>query len=337
MAGGEDVMSDASDKSSSDYQFMKCCTTKTCKIKVCVRCFSIYHRGCITRFPNVTKLSGDKILCCNANQQVEVSNQDPEKKNLIQQVRFLQQILDEVRDKNRILQLNNNLLLDKIETLENNENKKNYVNRVKKQNENLQKPSLYSRITRSAINRQVASIPTLQVPVRSNVHTNVNRENEVSVNVNNIDVNNQQPSNNEPINEEENDFTIVTYKKKRPKKNLGTAEVSEDERKHGFSGAERKVWLYINRVNRVATEKQILDYIVKKPGFDERNTNVEEIPSGEGQLKRFLVTAPLDKKDIMYRLEFWPKNVGVKRFNFEKNKKFLAERSGNFQTSSQMS
>lgn len=87
----------------------------------------------------------------------------------------------------------------------------------------------------------------------------------------------------------------------------------------------------------MATEKQILDYITAKPGFDERNTNVEEIPSDNGHLKRFLVTAPLTKKDIMYQSDFWPKNVGVKRFSFERNKKFLADRSGNFQETTQMS
>lgn len=40
---------------------------------------------------------------------------------------------------------------------------------------------------------------------------------------------------------------------------------------------------------------------MKKPGFDERNTNVEEIPSGDGQ------SAPLNEKDMMYQSEFRPK------------------------------
>lgn len=314
MAGSEEVLSDASDKSTSDDQYLKCCATKTCKIKVCVQCSSIYHRGCMGKYPNITKLGGNKILCCKISQQVDMTNQnDPEKKLLMQQITFLQQILEEVRDKNKILQLNNKLLLDKIETLENNDHIKKDVNSASKQNENLQKPPSYSRITRSANSQQMASIPTMQVPVRSTVPRNSNRNNADMENVNN-----QQSSIIKIAEEDNNEFKTVTYRKKRPKKNLGTAEVSEDESKNGFSGAERKVWLYVYRVNRVETSKQILEYITKKPGFDEHNTNVEEIPSENGQLKRFLVTAPLSKKEIMYQSEFWPKNVGVKRFNFEK-------------------
>ncbi|KAG5867970.1 hypothetical protein JTB14_017562 [Gonioctena quinquepunctata] len=130
--------------------------------------------------------------------------------------------------------------------------------------------------------------------------------------------------------EQESDFRKVTYKKSRPRKNLATAEVSEEDNNNGFSGGERKVWLYVYRVKRAATEEQIMNYLTKTPGFDRNNTQVKEIRSSTNQLKRFLVTAPLDKKDLVYQPEFWPQNVGVKRFDFEKNRKFLNYIGGHF-------
>lgn len=272
-----------------------------------------------------------------------------------------ERLLNEMNDKNLILRENNRFLMERITQMQteipivniNSSQEKNRptINIEKRENISLSKTPIIlkddkpdnqmsrNRLKNVTYSSIMSTTPIQQVSTsslqasRKDTSNDSRQYKDARSNINKQEIVEDKPESQ--IQEKE--FKKVTYKKRRPKKNLGTAEISEDETKNGFSGGERKVWLYIYRVNRVTTEKEIIEYITNKPGFDKYTTNVEEIPSGEDQLKRFLVTAPLIKKDIMYQPEFWPKNVGVKRFDFEKNKKFLSERSGNFQKSIQES
>ncbi|XP_045468063.1 uncharacterized protein LOC123676292 isoform X3 [Harmonia axyridis] len=123
---------------------------------------------------------------------------------------------------------------------------------------------------------------------------------------------------------QEEDFVEVNRGRKRrfknPEKNIGTGQQNK-----GISGQERKVWLYIYRVNRNTTTNMIEDYILTKEGFDKQTIMVKEIPSEENSLKRFVLTAPIAKKDEMYKPEFWPSGVGIKRFSFSKHKEFTQQ------------
>lgn len=49
MTGDNDVFSKASDKKENEQQYLKCCTSKTCKLRVCVKCFAIQKLGCVRR------------------------------------------------------------------------------------------------------------------------------------------------------------------------------------------------------------------------------------------------------------------------------------------------
>jgi len=40
-------------------------------------------------------------------------------------------------------------------------------------------------------------------------------------------------------------------------------------------------------------------------------------------MKSFVVIAPLHNKDDLYDTSFWSNNVGIRRFDFVKNKEFL--------------
>lgn len=82
-------------------------------------------------------------------------------------------------------------------------------------------------------------------------------------------------------------------------KRFGTFEQSPEEDATGFTGGDRKVWLYINRVSQHVTPSVIEKYIKNKPGFESVEVIAREIPSMKGKLKRFVVTAPLYKKDQM--------------------------------------
>lgn len=277
---------------------------------------------------------------------------------LMQRIAQIQNEFLETRDDKKQIKNNqnintgykeNNLLTQTAALPINHLKQRNYSLRTQMSSNIKKKDVTYSMVTSAAHLQQMAPASSEQKTVRDyqNYTNDSQAEQEKLIDVveprnkrysltEQSNVNNQQKQTTTENQVDENGFKKVTYGKKRPRKNLGTAEISEEQSKNGFAGGERKVWLYIYRVNRVTTEEQILDYISNKPGFDKKTTNVEEIPSDIDQLKRFLVTAPLEKKDTMYQPQFWPKNVGVKRFNIEKNKKFLSERSGNFQMNTQL-
>ena len=80
------------------------------------------------------------------------------------------------------------------------------------------------------------------------------------------------------------------------------------------------MWLYIHRVKRTASAEVIKNYLVRTPGFENERINVRELPTKEHQLKAFMVTAPLSRKDELYNPDIWPQNVGIKRFDFRRHK-----------------
>lgn len=127
----------------------------------------------------------------------------------------------------------------------------------------------------------------------------------------------------------EDSFGLQRHQKKRVKKRLGTHEQSPEENSSGFSGGDRKVWLYVYRVRRHVTPNIIMEYIKKKPEFISLEVGVRELPSDPNKLKCFVVTAPLSLKDKMYDSDFWPQNVGVRRFDFNKHRDFL-QTAGDF-------
>lgn len=108
---------------------------------------------------------------------------------------------------------------------------------------------------------------------------------------------------------------------------MGTAEVTAADTT--FTGGERRVWVNIYRVNKSATDSAVKDYIVNKPNFANVTVYVKEIPNENSSLKSFLVIAPLDKKDLLYDPSFWPKNVGIRRFDFNRHRDFL-DQAGSF-------
>lgn len=127
-------------------------------------------------------------------------------------------------------------------------------------------------------------------------------------------------------------YKLVQYRRRRkiPEKRLGTGEVTEEQIKSGFSGPEKKVWLYLYRARRVTTDKMIYDYLKEKPCLTNQEVCVRELPTEEKRLKCFVVTAPWKCKDELYKPEFWPVGIGIKRFDFNKHRDFLVKEGGSF-------
>lgn len=78
------------------------------------------------------------------------------------------------------------------------------------------------------------------------------------------------------------------------------------------------MWLLLSRVKRKVTENDIKSYLIKKPGCEDTEFVIKEIETDISQNKCFMFGAPFIMKDSVYGRGFWPKGVGVERFNFKK-------------------
>ncbi|KAG5875764.1 hypothetical protein JTB14_022473 [Gonioctena quinquepunctata] len=97
---------------------MKCCnivTPKSAQFVVCVNCLSIYHQSCARRNPEFQVIEETKIKFC----QLSKGNHEQGKETLLGvENKYLKELLEEVKNKNKILTLNNDLLLQRIQQLE---------------------------------------------------------------------------------------------------------------------------------------------------------------------------------------------------------------------------
>lgn len=383
MAGGENHSESESDSIASksgnvgeSIVYYKCHPKSVAKTVYCISCHAIQHRSCAERSA-VNFVSETAINCCGGN----VDKCDKDKERLEMQVELLNRLIDEMRDKNEVLKLNNGLLLQRIQYLEESRNVKKNVNKQVAKFNSEQKSllstsgssrytgdkerqqytsSTYSEVVQTplspmelgargpqnvrGIRDKTAEEPACHVDAASNVrtvdqggvslterrnrnHNNENNESVVVVSGNgsqNVPCSSEVYSKGYPdrYQKDADGFTIPRRQRRKLKKRLGTDEQSCDG-EEGFTGGDRKVWLYIYRVKRHVMPQMIVDYIMKKPGFESVLVDARELPSDPSKLKCFVVTAPLKFKDEMYQSSFWPQNVGIKRFKFELHREFL--------------
>lgn len=122
---------------------------------------------------------------------------------------------------------------------------------------------------------------------------------------------------------EDNDFRYTRSQRRHEKRHNrnrivaeGDESTSAEETK--FKGIEKRVWLLISRVKRDVNETDIKQFLNSKPGYDKTDFVIKEIDSDIPQ-KNFMFGAPFDMKNEVYSKTFWPKGVGIERFNFRKH------------------
>lgn len=132
-------------------------------------------------------------------------------------------------------------------------------------------------------------------------------------------LNHSQAQSGSRTKSQSNSNPVRTNIYKRKSIRLGTAIITNEDPKNAFIGVEKKIWLYIYRVQKHVTSNIIHDFIVGKPECENYTIDVKEIPGHPDGLKRFVVSAPFKFKDAMNKNDFWPNGVGIKRFNFNRN------------------
>ncbi|KAG5893004.1 hypothetical protein JTB14_037197 [Gonioctena quinquepunctata] len=76
-------------------------------------------------------------------------------------------------------------------------------------------------------------------------------------------------SHNEP-------YTRIS-RRRRKSKTLGTNEEQQDVSNSGFTGAEKRLWIELYRVSRSTSTQDILQYIRKRPGFNDVECRVSSL------------------------------------------------------------
>ncbi|CAH0560518.1 unnamed protein product [Brassicogethes aeneus] len=81
----------------------------------------------------------------------------------------------------------------------------------------------------------------------------------------------------------------------------------------------KKVWLHISRAQKEVTEETVLKHIKVKTKCDENQLSVTLCKETNEQ-KSFMVGLPFEFHDEVYKSDFWPQEIGYKRFYFGNNR-----------------
>ncbi|KAG5884620.1 hypothetical protein JTB14_023816 [Gonioctena quinquepunctata] len=75
---------------------------------------------------------------------------------------------------------------------------------------------------------------------------------------------------------DEDGFQVVK-RRRRVKINIGTGHATKEDAEMGFAGANKKIWLYLNRVKMITTEDMIIKYLSEKKGLDVKDLWTDRI------------------------------------------------------------
>lgn len=99
----------------------KCCKNKCSSVKVCVKCGEIFHPSCGERF-NLKAIDSTRVICCDSEGSSSKLKKDTDLSYEVEILKkdrdYLQLLLAQVEDKNKLLFENKCLLNEKLECLE---------------------------------------------------------------------------------------------------------------------------------------------------------------------------------------------------------------------------
>lgn len=326
------------DNSTGDNKnYYKCCEKRECKTLFCINCEGTYHRSC-AQIKKYQFLNDTQLICCMEISKNKNPISTPVASDVLTmelKINYLVQLLRSSNEKNELLQSFNSFLVKRVENLErqveSNEKKgKQITDKINKQmherrrNENSITDAHASTVNFQSKTTVIADLKTSkQKPIEFNEKHPLEIAQEMKMKEI-IDLNNDTDSDFQTVNrsrktKRQPKYADIVNKKLESKqkktKRLGTGN---SEGMEEFKGPEKKAWFFINRVNPKVSEKTVENYIRKKEGFENQEVEVKELQFKikKGDLKSFMVKVPFERKDQLYNTDFWPKNVGIKRFNF---------------------
>lgn len=336
-----------SEAKSSELTVSLCsyCNKKVVDAMKCVKCNTLWHPSCW----NTSKAK--KSSTCQHVQEINLeesstetttelnSVEDPEKEYLRMQVRLQNELLDEVRSKNKILMINNELLLEKIKGLESeNASMKNNKHQHPRQTSPVIKDKITpvveftERLLPTRTNTKSPSVTQTQPNSSKVANMRSQQPTQLSDNSNEI-VNKHEKRNNKNETQnlvEEIPWTTVVNKKNKERRNkdntltnnvqkrisrpstLCTGNIKSDAK---IKGAIRRKWIYVGSISGSdVTEDDIKNFLSHLSGYE--MVDIKKLPT-KGMNSAFSVGIPND--ELMVTLKdpnFWPAGVTLREFNF---------------------
>lgn len=261
---------------------------------LCKKCNGIFHHDCIivaARGRSATCIHEAKVTG-EIQESQEEENPQFEIRMLRMKVKLLEELLLESRSKNEILILNNQLLLEKIGTVEKTKNKQsekndNYI----KQFHKMEQCQQQSQKPHEEHNSQNPTTHALQSVKRD---TAKSKQTDISTT--------------------DAEWTLVSRKKqiKKPEKVICTGIKSGEAL---FQGVKKRKWIYVGKIaGKKTTVDDVEKYMKQERNFKE--VQVKKLDS-KGENSAFTVGVTLEEDfTAICKEEFWPKGVEIREFNF---------------------
>ena len=309
----------------------------------CVRCGSLSHPSCVKLLKNVKIISETQIVCCDSDDGMSKN----ENNYLTPQPVDASSINNS--DNDNILMLINvamQPLLQKIEMLRKEvydlkENNKDLV-RLLTNNGNV--PSFASKFPSKPISAHTNKCkyedlnkpdPSLkkQIPVIRNVDK-ASKRNEDNECIQKSADDTKQTEQTLGSSDEDGHFLDTekenpwvepkrrSKNKKKPQFSItGTSQYNADAGNNFKSTYVKKAWYYVGKVSQETDIDAVKSYICDK--LSSEDVTVEKLPV-KGSYQSFRVGVLFAFKDVLFKEEFWPQGVTVRRFNFA-SKSFLVK------------
>lgn len=285
-----------------------------------------------------------KIYCemCERHFQIGVMKGNFELQRMEIMQRASEDLIDELRDKNRVLNDNIKLLEENKALLE--RSLKDLQLKVPLQRATSEEPEkprsgankamrTYSTVIQSSEKNVSNSISNKQLsPSVTNLIAAQNATMNKLINLAGESENNAQPNKKPPTNSlDEEGFQIVTGKKrnqarrKMPETKIATGKNLKKSDK--IAGAIRRKWIYVGRIaGRDVSEKDIGDYLSDLKGFEKyENISIKKLDT-LGNNSAFCIGLPTEELYAkVFSVDYWNEGVSLREYDLRRS--FLAQRN----------
>lgn len=344
----------------SESYLCKYCDKKVIKRTKCINCGASFHKSCSTR-----------LACCK-NQELSSETEDMAEnltseeggKNsinniLIESLKFENKILMEL---NHELKVNNELLKEKIQTLEGELNKNKPPPQLQSCVENNTEQKIKYLITKEMElffhNNNIKENLSQKTPISINGNKNKQEDKKIqkvatiSNRPNLIDLENKQrnkmqeiinlgdvnshPTNNKntapaklseegkcPVSPLDDEFTTPRYYRKRRNIHTGKAESIGNFQGKEQTNKNKQIWLFLSRVKDITTENDIKCFISEKTNSKDISVKLLKTAKTIPDNQCFMVGVHPSLLQMVYDENFWPQEVAYARFNFRIGQRFL--------------
>lgn len=318
-------------KSVSDIQCNYCNKTVVNTVK-CSKCLEAFHPACL-----IQAASLKKAICKHT------AVESDEVKNVIgNETFYLLKIIKELEQKYSLLEENCNLWKEKANYLEGKLKKSDPITMVSNQTQQSQKTVRLRPDDKNGRTNADKSerLPSLSVNTENKHKHNAAKESRTCEN-NWNDQNTGKTSKTPEIDvfnadqeTGDSEFEFPRYRGRKTnqkrKRNpfVGSNTDASDCETFNTSPSinNKKIWLFVHKINEHVGDTTIKEYIVKRTNSIPENVVVKKCIPKESKSRKqwgFMVGVPPEFKEAIYAEQFWPAGVAYERFNFGRGKNFL--------------